>query len=123
FCMSSTVRSEAYGVTMVEAMVMGKPVVATDILGSGVPWVNVHGVTGLNTMVRDPGSLAATLNALLADPNLRRRMGMAARARYLREFNANVMTERTVELYERVLAAHPHQQISEHSWTRSRLRS
>jgi rhamnosyl/mannosyltransferase len=38
FCMPSTVRAEAYGVAMVEAMVMGKPVVATDITGSGVPW-------------------------------------------------------------------------------------
>ena len=124
FCMSSTVRSEAYGVTMVEAMVMGKPVVATDIVGSGVPWVNVHGVTGFNTTVSDPASLAETLNMLLADPNLRRRMGMAARARYLREFNADVMAQRTVALYERVLRTSPLLHTTEDSWShRSHLKS
>ena len=48
FCMSSTVRAEAYGVAMLEAMMMGKPAVASDIAGSGVPWVNRHGETGLN---------------------------------------------------------------------------
>ncbi|MFL6625179.1 MAG: glycosyltransferase [Vitreoscilla sp.] len=103
FCMSSTVRSEAYGVTMVEAMVMGKPVVATDIRGSGVPWVNVHGETGFNTTVSDPASLANALNTLLADGHLRRRMGVAARARYLREFNADWMTGMTIRLYESVM--------------------
>ena len=35
FCMPSTVRAEAYGVAMVEAMIMGKPIVATDIAGLG----------------------------------------------------------------------------------------
>jgi len=103
FCMSSTVRSEAYGVTMVEAMAMGKPVVATDIPGSGVPWVNVHGVTGFNTPVRQPVPLAATLNTLLSDANLRLRMGTAARVRYLQEFNADWMTHKTIALYESLM--------------------
>jgi rhamnosyl/mannosyltransferase len=105
FCMSSTVRAEAYGVTMVEAMVMGKPVVASDIHGSGVPWVNVHGMTGFNAPVGDPAALAAKLNSLLADEALRLRMGAAARARYLQEFNADVMTRKTIELYETLLRA------------------
>lgn len=100
FCMSSTVRSEAYGVTIVEAMVMGKPVVATDIVGSGVPWVNVHGVTGFNTPVGQALPLAATLSRLLADEKLRERMGNAARQRYLQEFHADGMTQRTMALYD-----------------------
>ena len=100
FCMSSTVRSEAYGVTIVEAMVMGKPVVATDIVGSGVPWVNVHGVTGFNTPVGQALPLAATLSRLLGDPNLRERMGHASRQRYLNEFNSDRMSRKTLELYE-----------------------
>jgi len=92
---------------MVEAMVMGKPVVATDIRGSGVPWVNVHGVTGFNTPVSDPASLASALNTLLNDPDLRRRMGVAARARYLREFNADWMTDMTIRLYESLMRRSP----------------
>ena len=105
FCMSSTVRSEAYGVTIVEAMVMGKPVVATDIVGSGVPWVNVHGVTGFNTPVGQALPLAATLSRLLGDVKLRERMGHAARQRYLNEFNSDRMSRKTLELYETLVKA------------------
>ncbi len=103
FCMPSTVRAEAYGVAMVEAMVMGKPIVASDIAGSGVPWVNVHGTTGLNVPVRDGRALAEALSTLLHDKALRDRCGVAARERYLREFNAERMTRRTLELYRHVL--------------------
>jgi len=99
FCMSSTVRAEAYGVAMVEAMVMGKPIVATDIAGSGVPWVNVHGDTGLNLPVRNPVALADALHQLLADASLRHRMGSAARRRYEAEFRAELMTQRMLQLY------------------------
>lgn len=105
FCMPSTVRAEAYGVAMLEAMVMGKPIVASDIAGSAVPWVNVHGETGLNVPVRDPGALAQALTGLFDNPAQRERMGQAARARYLGQFNAASMTSRTLDLYRRVLAA------------------
>jgi glycosyltransferase involved in cell wall biosynthesis len=108
FCMSSTVRSEAYGVTMVEAMVMGKPVVSTDIVGSGVPWVNVDGVTGFNTPVGQPEPLAATLSQLLDDAELRQRMGTAARERYLHEFHSDWMTQKTIGLYDTLLRAPRH---------------
>lgn len=103
FCMPSTVRSEAYGVAIVEAMVMSKPVVASDILGSGVPWVNCHGLTGLNVPPRDPQALAEALTNLLSDDDLRVKMGEAARKRYEDEFGAALMTKRTLELYRRLL--------------------
>ena len=102
FCMTSTVRAEAYGVTLVEAMVMGKPIVATDIAGSGVPWVNRHGVTGFNMPVGQPGPLAEALRALLDDPALCRSLGRAGRQRYLQEFNADSMTRKTLDLYSRL---------------------
>jgi rhamnosyl/mannosyltransferase len=105
FCMPSTLRAEAYGVAMVEAMAMGKPVVTSDIAGSGVPWVNQHELTGLNVPVRDSGALADALNRLLCDAELRHRLGEAARGRYLREFSARRMTQRTLELYRRLLPA------------------
>jgi rhamnosyl/mannosyltransferase len=104
FCMPSTLRAEAYGVAMVEAMVMGRPIVATDIAGSGVPWVNQHGRTGLNVPVGDVGALAGALARLLDDPALRLRMGATARGRYQNEFRADLMTERTLDLYDALLA-------------------
>ena len=104
FCMPSTLRAEAYGVAMVEAMVMGRPIVASDLPGSGVPWVNQHERTGLNVPVGDPVALAEALGRLLDDADLRRRMGAAARGRYLQEFRADLMTERTLDLYDALLA-------------------
>jgi glycosyltransferase involved in cell wall biosynthesis len=105
FCMPSTVRAEAYGVAMVEAMVMGKPIVASDIAGSGVPWVNQHGRTGLNVPVRDGRALAGAISQLMQDAPLRERFGSACRERYLSEFSAERMTHRTVDVYRRLLPA------------------
>jgi glycosyltransferase involved in cell wall biosynthesis len=105
FCLPSIARSEAYGVAMVEAMLMGKPIVATDIEGSGVPWVNQNGSTGINTPVGDPAGLAQALRRLLDDEPLRRQLGAAARERYLSEFTADLMTKRTLSLYRRLLSA------------------
>ena len=105
FCMSSTLRAEAYGVAMLEAMVMGKPIVATDITGSGVPWVNEHGITGLNVEAGDSAALAAALRGLLLDDAARQRLGRGARQRYERDFQAARMTEQTLNLYRRLSAA------------------
>jgi rhamnosyl/mannosyltransferase len=99
------VRAEAYGVTLVEAMVMGKPIVATDIDGSGVPWVNLHGVTGYNLPVGRPEPLAEALRGLLDDAGLRRRLGEAGRERYQNEFNARSMTRKTLDMYNSLLPA------------------
>ncbi len=105
FCMPSTVRAEAYGVAMLEAMVMGKPIVATDIAGSGVPWVNIHGTSGFNVPVGEVAPLADALTRLLGDEALRQQLGAAAVQRYLQEFNARQMTEKVVSLYRRIGAA------------------
>jgi glycosyltransferase involved in cell wall biosynthesis len=103
FCLPSTVRAEAYGVAMVEAMMMSRAVVATDIPGSGVPWVNQHGVSGLNVPATDPAALASALQQLLDNGALRAACGARARARFEREFGAAEMVERTLQLYRRLL--------------------
>lgn len=100
FCMSSTVRAEAYGVAMLEAMMMGKPIVATDIAGSGVPWVNQHGVTGFNVQVGSDIAMARGLADLLSDDARRLAMGRAARARFQGEFHVERMTTRIASLYD-----------------------
>jgi len=100
FCLPSTARAEAYGVAILEGMVTGKPIVATDIAGSGVPWVNVDGVTGFNVPVFEPRALADALTRLLGDGDLRARLGAAARERYFAHFGAERMTRKTIELYE-----------------------
>jgi glycosyltransferase involved in cell wall biosynthesis len=104
FCLPSVARSEAFGVVMLEAMALGKPLVATDIAGSGVPWVNQHGVTGLNVPVSSPGALAGALTSIVHNPGSAQSFGQAARKRYEDEFTATLMTRRTLDLYRRLTA-------------------
>lgn len=99
YCLPSVARSEAFGVVLLEAMAAGKPVVASDIAGSGVPWVNVHGETGLNVGVGQPEALAGALRRIIADPVMSVRMGISARARYDLLFRADRMIDATRDLY------------------------
>lgn len=107
FCLPSVVRAEAYGVVLLEAMAMGKPSVATDIEGSGVPWVNQHDVTGLNVPVRDAPALATALRALLENEGLAHQMGRAARQRFIDYLTADHMVAKTADLYRRITTAAP----------------
>jgi glycosyltransferase involved in cell wall biosynthesis len=103
FCLPSIVRAEAYGVVLLEAMAMGRPIVATDIPGSGVPWVNQHRTTGLNVPVGDPTALAEALRQLLDNEPLARQFGEAGRVRFLRFFTSETMVSETVKLYRDLL--------------------
>jgi glycosyltransferase involved in cell wall biosynthesis len=99
FCLPSVSRAEAFGVVLLEAMARGLPVVASDIAGSGVPWVNRHGTTGLNVPAGNALALAAALAQLLGDPERRAQMGREARRRFESEFTAALATRRFLDLY------------------------
>lgn len=104
FCLPSHQRSEAYGLAQIEAMACGLPVVACR-LDSGVPYVNQEGHTGLLAEPAAPDSLREKIQTLLADPELRTRLGQQARARALREFDHQRMIQRVKAVYEEVLAS------------------
>jgi rhamnosyl/mannosyltransferase len=87
----------------IEAMAAGLPVVNTS-LDSGVPFVSLHDKTGLTVPPADPDSLAAAINRLLDNPELRQSFGRAAALRARDEFSLESMTSRTLALYERVAA-------------------
>ncbi len=105
YVMPSIERSEAFGVVLLEAMAYGLPIVATQIEGSGVPWVNVHGETGLNVEPRDGAALADAIRLLTVDEALAARYGTAARARYLECFTDAAMISAVVEQYRSASAA------------------
>ena len=102
FALASIARSEAFGITQIEAMAAGLPVVNTS-LDSGVPFVSVHEQTGLTVPPEDPDALAGAINRLLADEPLRQSLGQAARLRAQQEFSTETMTARTVRLYQDVM--------------------
>ena len=103
FVLPSIYRSESLGIVQMEAMSCGKPVVCTE-LGTGTSFVNLDGETGFVVPPMDPGALASAVNRLLADPDLRARMGLAGRARAEREFAAPVMVRRLVDWYGEVMS-------------------
>jgi len=102
FALASCARSEAFGIVQIEAMAAGLPVVNTS-LDSGVPFVSIHEETGLTVPPADPEALAQAINLLLDNPELRRSLGDRARERARREFSLDVMTSRTLALYESVV--------------------
>jgi rhamnosyl/mannosyltransferase len=103
FVLPSIERSEAFGMVQLEAMAAGLPVVSCDV-GTGVAWVNQHESTGLVVPPRNPQALAAAINRLLADPALRREMGVAGRERVARHFTQAQMLAAIEAVYRNVLA-------------------
>lgn len=103
FVFPSVERSEAFGISILEAHACGKPVVATR-LGTGVEYANLDGRTGVNVAPRDPQALVEAVNALLADPERRAGLGAFARERVRREFHAETAARAEFELFQEAVA-------------------
>ena len=99
----SYLRSEAFGVTLLEGAMFAKPLISTEV-GSGTSHVNVHGETGL---VIPPGSAKALRRAmreLWQQPDKARLMGKRARERYESLFTGELMGKRYAHLYRRTVS-------------------
>jgi glycosyltransferase involved in cell wall biosynthesis len=87
---------------LAEAASAGRAAVTTDV--PGCRSVVQHDLTGLLVKVRDACSLADALQALLSDPDLRARMGAAARALALREFAKERVNDAIFRIYSSLLS-------------------
>lgn len=97
---------EGFSLPAIEAMACGVPVLATT--GGALPEVvGNDGETGLLVPPGDPGALAAGINRLLDDGELRSALGEAGRKRVLQRFTWEVTAHRTAECYQAVLARRP----------------
>jgi glycosyltransferase involved in cell wall biosynthesis len=93
-------RREGFGVTCLEAMAYGKPVVASDV--GGLRDLVVHEETGLLVPPRDPAALRGALERLLREVGLRRRLGVAARERARERFSWSRVIDATLDAYAEV---------------------
>jgi glycosyltransferase involved in cell wall biosynthesis len=93
--------SEAFPITLLEAMSVGLPVVATNV--AGIPDIVIHGQTGFTAEPTDIQQLAHYLVVLARDFELRQQMGRAGFQRVLTEFNADLMVQRYAQLFEELV--------------------
>jgi glycosyltransferase involved in cell wall biosynthesis len=90
-------RREGYGMVVREAMAHGRAVVASAV--GGLRDAIDDGVDGLLVPPRDVAALRAALERLLGDPELRARLGAAARAKAEREWSREAMADALVRAY------------------------
>ena len=93
---------EGYGVAAREAMAHGRPVIASAV--GGLLDAVEDGVTGLLVPPRDPSALRAAITTLLADGDLRCRLGAAAREVARARLTWSSATEATIHAYRRALS-------------------
>lgn len=91
---------EGFGLTAVEAMALGVPVVATEV--GGLPEVVLHGETGLLVPPANSAALAKSIAWMLDHPGATGEMAKKGGKAVREKFTAAVMARRTEELYRRV---------------------
>jgi len=97
---------EPFGLTPLEAMACGRPVIGSAV--GGIRFTIKNAETGFLVPPSDPEMLAVRLYQLLSQPALRDRMGKAARLRVERTFTWPVVAMRTDLLYQTLLKTHAH---------------
>ena len=98
----SYLRSEAYGMVLVEASMYAKPMISCEI-GTGTSFVNVDTKTGFVVPPQDPERLAEAMNILLHDAPLALKLGQAARSRYQQLFSGEILGKSYAALYDTVI--------------------
>ncbi|MBK8082730.1 MAG: glycosyltransferase [Devosia sp.] len=106
FVFPSDLRSEAFGVALLEAAAESLPLISCEI-GTGTSFANIDGETGFVLPPGDPVALAAAMRRLWDDPALTARLGHGARARYAAHFTAEAMGRAYAALYRRLASLRP----------------
>jgi len=96
-------RREGLGVAALEAMAVGRPLVASAV--GGLADAVADGVTGLLVPPDDPARLAAALEVLLRDPVLRASLGNAAARHVAERFSAEQLVDAYERLYRRIVGS------------------
>ncbi|CAG9175552.1 D-inositol-3-phosphate glycosyltransferase [Cupriavidus laharis] len=99
----SHLRSEAFGVTLLEGAMLGKPMISSEI-GTGSSFVNVDGETGLVVTSGDAAAFQAAMCKLDGSPQLARSMGQKAKERFAKLFTADRMAAAYAKVYRELTA-------------------
>jgi len=99
FCLPSISRNEAFGLVLVEALYFGKPLVTTNVEGSGMNYVNKHDETGFVVPPKNPVALAEAINNILSNKKLYDKFSKNALERF-KEFEIDLIASRIVNVYK-----------------------
>lgn len=99
FVLPSIWKTEAFGIVQIEAMSLGKPVVATEIPGSGTSWVNEDGVSGLNVEPEDAEAIAEAIVRICEDRERYLKFSESAKERYESMFTLEKMIDNCIRIY------------------------
>lgn len=88
---------ESFGMTALEAMSCGRPVIASD--SGALPELVAHGTTGLIVRRGDRNALARAIGTLADSPELRRAFGAAGRARVLSRYESGIVARSYLSLF------------------------
>jgi rhamnosyl/mannosyltransferase len=97
----SHLRSEAFGVSLLEGAMFSKPLISAEI-GTGTTYINIDKETGIVVPPNDPQALRKAMQDLWDNPKMRAEMGERAAARYWELFTADKMVMEYEKLYETV---------------------
>ncbi len=98
----SHLRAEAFGISLLEGAMYGKPLISSEI-GTGTTYINIDKETGLVVGPSDPVSLRNAMDYLWSHPEEAAQMGRRAESRYQKLFTAKKMVNSYVSLYEMLL--------------------
>jgi rhamnosyl/mannosyltransferase len=98
----SHLRSEAFGISLLEGAMFGKPLISCEI-GTGTSYINLHEETGLVVPPADAPALRRAMDRLWQAPELCRSMGLQARQRFERLFTSERMNSQYAALYRELL--------------------
>ncbi|KHL74225.1 glycosyl transferase family 1 [Pseudomonas putida] len=102
FVFPSHLRSESFGISLLEAAMYGKPLISCE-MGSGTTFINLADQTGLVVPPRDATALAQAMQRLWDAPAMAQAMGAKALQRYEEVFTAPLMAASYAELYRSLL--------------------
>lgn len=98
----SNSRAEAFGISLLEGMMLSKPLISTD-LSTGTSWVNQHGVTGLVVPPNRPDLLGNAMEWIMSNPQSAEEMGRQGRVRFQSKFHVKYMADDYLQLYQSIL--------------------
>lgn len=101
FCFPSITKNEAFGIALAEGMYFGKPAVTFTIPGSGVNYVSLDGVTGIECPNQDSKAFAEAIKKLSGDKELSEKYGKAAKVRVVSNFLYENFKESVIKFFER----------------------